>query len=94
MSQNRQIRPSQGRRPPIKTANINSFLVLGIVLVAAAALLGSFFPAWPKIIFTIMYIMGVLALILYMWEIQYRRRTGDYNAEGVPVKGKNAKKRK
>jgi hypothetical protein len=38
--------------------------------------------------------MGVTAFVLYMWEIQYRRRTGDYNDEGTGAGGKNGKKRK
>lgn len=91
MSSNRQIKPSGGRRPNVKPVNINSFLLLGIIIVAAAAVLNAVFPDWPKGIFTILYVVGILALIMYMWEIQYRRRTGDYNDESQGVKGKKRK---
>lgn len=79
------------KKPAVKEANINSFLALGIVLVAIGAILGAVVPGIPSVIPTILYIVGILALILYMWEIQYRRRTGDYRDEGAPKSGKKRK---
>jgi membrane protein implicated in regulation of membrane protease activity len=85
--------------PPKKGArnasiDINSFLVLGVVLVAAAAILGAVVPGFPKAVGNIMYLIGALALVLYMWEIQYRRRTGDYHDEGTGKSSKKGKKTK
>jgi Fe2+ transport system protein B len=82
------------KKNTVKSANINSFLLLGVVLVGAAVAIGAFFPQAPSVVSTVLYIMGVTAFVLYMWEIQYRRRTGDYNDEGTGAGGKNGKKRK
>ena len=79
---------------PVKAVNINGFLYLGVILVAATAVLSNVFPAIPKAVTAILYVVGVIALVLYMWEIQYRRRTGDYHDGGSSAKGKKAKKRK
>ena len=75
------------------TININGFLYLGIVVIVATAVLGRFIDI-PKGVSSILYLVGIIALVLYMWEIQYRRRTGDYNDEGTSKKGKNPNKRK
>lgn len=81
------------RKNSANPININGFLYLGIALIAATAVLGRIFTI-PKGISSILYAVGIVALILYMWEIQYRRRTGDYNDEGTGKKGKNTNKRK
>ena len=75
------------------TININGFLYLGIVVIVATAVLGRFIDI-PKGVSSILYLVGIIALVLYMWEIQYRRRTGDYNDEGAGKKGKQLNKRK
>ncbi len=84
--------PKKGKRNA--SIDINSFLALGIVLVAAAAILSAVVSGFPKAVGNIMYLMGALALILYMWEIQYRRRTGDYHDEGTEKNSKKGKKTK
>lgn len=81
------------RKNSANPININGFLYLGIALIAATAILSRVFTI-PKGIASILYVIGIIALVLYMWEIQYRRRTGDYNDEGPGKKGKNTNKRK
>lgn len=74
-----------------KSININAFLYLGVALIVITTVLNLLIESIPSGVLTVLYLMGILALVLYMWEIQYRRRTGDYNDEGTPT-GKKKKK--
>lgn len=74
-----------------KSININSFLYLGVALIVITTVLNLLIESIPSGVLTVLYLMGILALVLYMWEIQYRRRTGDYNDEGTPTSKKKKK---
>ena len=74
-----------------KSININAFLYLGVALIVITTVLNLLIESIPSGVLTVLYLMGILALVLYMWEIQYRRRTGDYNDEGTPTSKKKKK---
>jgi len=69
---------------PVKNVNMDSLLWLGLILIAAAALLSKLFPNIPAGIVTMIYVFGIIALVIYMWQIMYEKRTGRSETGGAP----------
>lgn len=84
----------------VRELNIDFFLVFGLILIVVAAVIGKMFPAFPTLVINLMYIIGVMAFIVYMWQYFYEKRTGT-SEETAPEKkstqknkGKSKSKRK
>ena len=72
------------RAAPQKPVNIDSLLWLGLIIIVITVSLGSLFPNIPSGITTMLYVIGILALIIYMWQIMYEKRTGRSEKDGAP----------
>ena len=73
--------------------SLTPFLYIGFVIVCATALLQSFVPSFPEGLRNILYIVGVLAMVVYMFQIAFERRTGKREND-VPAKENKSKNRK
>ena len=63
------------------------------MIVCATALLQSFVPNFPEGLRNILYIIGVLAMVVYMFQIAFEKRTGKREND-VPAKENKSKNRK
>lgn len=66
---------------------------LGGILIGIAVVLQNVWSGMPKTVANILYIVGVLALIIYMVQIAFENRTGK-SEEGAETKGVRLKNRK
>ncbi len=73
--------------------SLTPFLYIGFVIVCATALLQSFVPSFPEGLRNILYIVGVLAMVVYMFQIAFEKRTGKREND-VPAKDNKSKNRK
>ena len=69
------------------------FLWIGFVIVCVTALLQSFIPNFPEGLRNILYIVGVLAMVVYMFQIAFEKRTGKREND-APEKESKSKNRK
>ena len=65
-----------------KNITFTPFLFIGIVIVLATTAIQSFFPGFPEIIRNILYFLGIMALLLYMFQGAFERRTGKSEPDG------------
>lgn len=73
--------------------SLTPFLYIGFVIVCVTALLQSFVPNFPEGLRNILYIVGVLAMIVYMLQIAFEKRTGKREND-APEKESKSKNRK
>lgn len=73
-----------------KDISLTPLLWLGFLMVLGVAILNSIFPGFPKGLSTILYVVGLLALVIYMWQKAFERRTG---YEEMPENKKSNKKK-
>lgn len=73
--------------------SLTPFLYIGFVIVCVTALLQSFIPNFPEGLRNILYIVGVLAMIVYMLQIAFEKRTGKREND-APEKESKSKNRK
>lgn len=66
------------------------FLYMGIILIFATALLQSFWAGFPEGLRNILYVTGVIALVVYMMQIAFEKRTGKSEPDGE-TKGQRLK---
>lgn len=78
------------KKRQIKEISMTPLLWLGFLLVVGMAIVNSIFPGFPKAVSTILYIIGLLALVVYMWQKAFERRTG---CEELPENKKSGKKK-
>ena len=73
--------------------SLTPFLYGGFIVVCVTALLQSFIPAFPEVLRNILYIVGVLAMVVYMFQIAFEKRTGkrENDAPEKQNKGKSKK---
>ena len=69
------------------------FLYGGFIVVCVTALLQSFIPNFPEGLRNILYIVGVLAMVVYMLQIALEKRTGKREND-APEKESKSKNRK
>lgn len=79
------------RKRKAKEISMIPLLWLGFLLVIGTALVNSIFPNFPKGLSNVLYVVGLLALIVYMWQKAFERRTG---YEEMPENKKSNKKSK
>ena len=72
------------KAPEVKNVDIAVLLWLGLILIVISAALGSLFPNIPEGITTMLYVFGIIALVIYMWQIMYEKRTGRSEKDGAP----------
>lgn len=65
-----------------KNITFTPFLFIGIVIVLATTAIQSFFPGFPEIVRNILYFLGIMALLLYMFQGAFERRTGKSEPDG------------
>lgn len=73
--------------------SLTPFLYIGFVIVCVTALLQSFIPNFPEGLRNILYIVGVLAMVVYMFQIAFEKRTGKHEND-APEKESKSKNRK
>ncbi len=73
--------------------SLTPFLYIGFVIVCVTALLQSFIPNFPEGLRNILYIVGVLAMVVYMLQIAFEKRTGKREND-APEKESKSKNRK
>ncbi len=73
--------------------SLTPFLYIGFVIVCVTALLQSFIPNFPEVLRNILYIVGVLAMVVYMFQIAFEKRTGKREND-APEKESKSKNRK
>lgn len=78
------------KKKELKKISMTPLLWLGFLLVIGLSIVNSIFPNFPKGVSSILYIVGLLALIVYMWQKAFERRTG---YEELPENKKSAKKK-
>lgn len=73
--------------------SLTPFLYGGFIVVCVTALLQSFIPAFPGVLCNVLYIVGVLAMVVYMFQIAFEKRTGkrENDAPEKQNKGKSKK---
>ena len=75
-----------------KPVDMTVLLYLGLVFIAAGIIVSRIWPDIPEGISAILYIIGVLGLIIYMWQVSYERRTGRSESGGKPKNSLPGKK--
>ena len=78
------------KKKELKKISMTPLLWMGIIIVIGLSIVNSIFPNFPKGVSTILYIVGLLALIVYMWQIAFEKRTG---YEELPENKKSNKKK-
>ena len=73
--------------------SLTPFLYGGFIVVCVTALLQSFIPAFPEILRNVLYIVGVLAMVVYMFQIAFVKRTGKLENEAAYNANKNKSKK-
>ena len=73
--------------------SLTPFLYIGFVIVCVTALLQRFIPNFPEGLRNILYIVGVLAMVVYMFQIAFEKRTGKREND-APEKESKSKNRK
>lgn len=64
------------KKRELKKISMTPLLWLGFILVIGLAIVNSIFPNFPKGVSTVLYVVGLLALVVYMWQKAFERRTG------------------
>ena len=73
--------------------SLTPFLYGGFIVVCVTALLQSFIPAFPEVLRNVLYIVGVLAMVVYMFQIAFEKRTGKREND-APAKENKSKRLK
>ena len=72
----------------IRKLTMVPLFVLGIVVIFATALLQSFLPNFPALVRNILYFVGIAALVVYMIQIAFEKRTGKSEKGGKPAQNR------
>lgn len=75
-----------------KITSLTPLLGLGFILIVVTALLSSLISGFPKGLETILYIVGILALLVYMFQIAFEKRTGRKGGTDEPINHKSSGK--
>ena len=71
-----------------KDISLTPLMYLGFIIVCVTALLQSLIPKFPQALGNILYVIGVLALVVYMIQIAFEKRTGKREADGENVENR------
>ena len=70
--------------------SLTPFLYGGFIVVCVTALLQSFIP---EVLRNVLYIVGVLAMVVYMFQIAFEKRTGKRENDAPDNTNKNKSKK-
>ena len=73
--------------------SMTPFLFIGFVVVCVTALLQNLIPNFPVGLRNMLYIIGVLAMVVYMFQIAFEKRTGKREND-APAKENKSKRLK
>lgn len=73
--------------------SLTPFLYGGFIVVCVTALLQSFIPAFPEVLRNVLYIVGVLAMVVYMFQVAFEKRTGKRENDAPDNANKNKSKK-
>ena len=73
--------------------SMTPFLFIGFVVVCVTALLQNLIPNFPAGLRNMLYIIGVLAMVAYMFQIAFEKRTGKREND-APAKENKSKRLK
>lgn len=95
MSKKTVDRTQKKKKKPVKEISMVPLLYLGIILILITLVLGKIFPNMPSGINTVLYLMGIVALVVYMLQVAFEKRTGKSELSAEEIKElKKAKKKK
>ena len=95
MSKKTVDRTQKKKKKPVKEISMVPLLYLGIILILITLILGKIFPNMPSGINTVLYLMGIVALVVYMLQVAFEKRTGKSELSTEEIKElKKAKKKK
>lgn len=95
MSKKTVDRTQKKKKKPVKEISMVPLLYLGIILILITLILGRIFPNMPSGINTVLYLMGIVALVVYMLQVAFEKRTGKSELSAEEIKElKKAKKKK
>lgn len=95
MSKKTVDRTQKKKKKPVKEISMVPLLYLGIILILITLVLGKIFPNMPSGISTVLYLMGIVALVVYMLQVAFEKRTGKSELSAEEIKElKKAKKKK
>lgn len=66
------------------------FLYMGIILIFITAILQKYWAGFPEGLRNLLYLFGVIALVVYMMQIAFEKRTGKSEPDEEP-KGRRLK---
>ena len=81
------------KKEKILNFSLTPFLYIGFVIVCVTALLQSFIPNFPEGLRNILYRVGVLAMVVYMFQIAFEKRTGKRENDAPDNANKNKSKK-
>ncbi len=84
---------AKGNKNEKKRISLTPFLWIGFVIVCATALLQSFISGFPEGLRNILYLLGVMCMVVYMFQIAFEKRTGKRENDAAASKN-SGKKRK
>lgn len=77
-----------------KDVTMTPLMYMGFIIVCVTALLQNLIPGFPAALGNVLYIIGVLALVVYMIQVAFEKRTGKREAGGEYIESGINKKRK
>ncbi len=84
---------AQKTKKETRNISFTPLLYAGIIVVLVTALLQNMLPSFPEAVKNVLYFIGVLALIVYMFQIAFEKRTGK-SENGAESKENRLKNRK
>lgn len=83
------------KKKQLKEISMVPLLYLGIIFILLTLILGMIFPNMPSGISTVLYLIGVVALLVYMLQVAFEKRTGKAELSADEIKAlKKAQKKK
>ena len=73
---------------------LTPFLFIGFVIVCVTAILQNVLDNFPTTLRNILYFVGIMAMVVYMLQVAFERRTGKKNGEEAKSQNKPANRRK
>ena len=89
------VEKGKKKKRQVKEISMEPLLYLGVIFILVTIILGRIFPNMPNMVSTILYLVGVMALIVYMIQIAFEKRTGKAELSDKEIRElKKAKKKK
>lgn len=83
----------KNKKPQEREISFVPLLWMGFIIVIANAVLNNLLPNYPSGLSTIVYVIGISAMVVYMIQVRFEKRTGQKEIDKSVV-GKNKGKKK